>query len=159
MLIFDDFNPAGVSYAVARPCGIFGDSASESILMNNAAWVLKRSPLFLLAGDGMQRFQPIHVSTLGKFYVAAFGDDIMNGVFHVWWGVRSWILNTVPCTTLAFFGWMVLGPGASGSWPKMRWHCSQCIFWCMQMYTCTCCAIQLITIDVSWYHIMIHNAT
>ncbi len=41
---------AGVSYAIARPCGIFGDTAKQSILMNNAAWVLRRSPLFLLAG-------------------------------------------------------------------------------------------------------------
>jgi len=49
------------SYAVARPCGVFGDTAGESILMNNAAWVLRRSPLFLLAGDGTHRFQPIHV--------------------------------------------------------------------------------------------------
>ena len=29
--------------------------------MNNAAWVLRRSPLFLLAGDGSHRFQPVHV--------------------------------------------------------------------------------------------------
>lgn len=57
---------SGVSYAVARPCGIFGDSPRESILMNNAAWVLRRSPLFLLAGDGMQRFQPIHVRDMAQ---------------------------------------------------------------------------------------------
>ena len=29
--------------------------------MNNAAWVLRRAPLFLLAGDGEHRFQPVHV--------------------------------------------------------------------------------------------------
>jgi len=29
--------------------------------MNNAAWVLRRVPVSLLAGDGRQRFQPIHV--------------------------------------------------------------------------------------------------
>jgi len=51
----------GVNYAIVRPCGIFGDTAAESILMNNAAWVLRRSPLFLLAGDGSHRFQPVHV--------------------------------------------------------------------------------------------------
>eukprot|EP00930_Biecheleria_cincta_P074613 TRINITY_DN61823_c0_g1_i1.p1 TRINITY_DN61823_c0_g1~~TRINITY_DN61823_c0_g1_i1.p1 ORF type:complete len:337 (-),score=36.04 TRINITY_DN61823_c0_g1_i1:38-1018(-) len=54
------------SYAIARPCGIFGDTAQESILMNNAAWVLKRTPLFLLAGDGTQRFQPIHVRDMAQ---------------------------------------------------------------------------------------------
>lgn len=52
---------SGLDYAVVRPCGIFGDSPTESILINNAAWVLRRSPLFLLAGDGNDRFQPIHV--------------------------------------------------------------------------------------------------
>mmetsp|Transcript_65137 Transcript_65137/g.136455 ORF Transcript_65137/g.136455 Transcript_65137/m.136455 type:complete len:328 (+) Transcript_65137:421-1404(+) len=49
------------SYAIARPCGVFGDTAGESILMNNAAWVLRRVPLVLLPGDGSARFQPIHV--------------------------------------------------------------------------------------------------
>jgi NADH dehydrogenase len=52
---------AGVPYGIVRPCGIFGDTPLESILMNNAAWVLRRSPLFLLAGDGAHQFQPIHV--------------------------------------------------------------------------------------------------
>mmetsp|Transcript_66950 Transcript_66950/g.199170 ORF Transcript_66950/g.199170 Transcript_66950/m.199170 type:complete len:326 (+) Transcript_66950:61-1038(+) len=54
------------SYAIARPCGIFGDTPHESILMNNAAWVLRRSPLFLLAGDGSHRFQPIHVRDMAS---------------------------------------------------------------------------------------------
>ncbi len=52
---------SGVNYAIVRPCGIFGDTAAESILKDNAAWVLRRSPLFLLAGDGSHRFQPVHV--------------------------------------------------------------------------------------------------
>lgn len=30
---------SGVNYSIVRPCGIFGDTADESILMNNAAWV------------------------------------------------------------------------------------------------------------------------
>mmetsp|Transcript_68819 Transcript_68819/g.212809 ORF Transcript_68819/g.212809 Transcript_68819/m.212809 type:complete len:326 (+) Transcript_68819:41-1018(+) len=54
------------SYAIARPCGIFGDTPHESILMNNAAWVLRRSPLFMLAGDGSHRFQPIHVRDMAS---------------------------------------------------------------------------------------------
>lgn len=54
------------SYAIARPCGIFGDTAEESILMNNAAWVLRRVPLFLLAGTGQHRFQPIHVRDMAQ---------------------------------------------------------------------------------------------
>ena len=54
----------GVDYAIVRPCGVFGDTASESILMNNAAWVLRRAPLFLVAGDGSHPFQPVHVRDL-----------------------------------------------------------------------------------------------
>eukprot|EP00931_Biecheleriopsis_adriatica_P035370 TRINITY_DN20358_c0_g1_i2.p1 TRINITY_DN20358_c0_g1~~TRINITY_DN20358_c0_g1_i2.p1 ORF type:complete len:165 (+),score=24.18 TRINITY_DN20358_c0_g1_i2:403-897(+) len=34
--------------------------------MNNAAWVLKRTPLFLLAGGGEHRFQPIHVRDMAQ---------------------------------------------------------------------------------------------
>lgn len=52
---------SGMDYAIARPCGIFGETAAESILLNNAAWVLRRMPIFWLPGDGLQRFQPIHV--------------------------------------------------------------------------------------------------
>ena len=61
----------GVNYAIARPCGIFGDTAAESILMNNAAWVLRRAPLFLVAGSGAHVFQPIHVRDM-----AALLDDL-----------------------------------------------------------------------------------
>ena len=57
---------SGVNYAIVRPCGIFGDTAAESILMNNAAWVLRRSPLFPLAGDGSHRFQPVHVRDIAE---------------------------------------------------------------------------------------------
>ena len=52
-----------------RPCGIFGDTPAESILMNNAAWVLRRSPLFLTAGDGGQPFQPVHVRDMAALMV------------------------------------------------------------------------------------------
>jgi len=61
------------SYAIARPCGIFGDTPSESILMNNAAWVLRKLPLFLLAGDGSHRFQPIHVRDMAELLLELGG--------------------------------------------------------------------------------------
>ncbi|GMI15585.1 hypothetical protein TrLO_g14945 [Triparma laevis f. longispina] len=57
---------SNMNYAVVRPCGIFGDTPSESILMNNAAYVLRRTPLFLLAGDGTQKFQPVHVRDMAE---------------------------------------------------------------------------------------------
>lgn len=52
---------SGLDYAIVRPCGIFGDTAAESILLNNAAWLLRRVPLFLVPGDGAAVFQPTHV--------------------------------------------------------------------------------------------------
>jgi len=52
---------SGLDYGIVRPCGIFGDTAGESILMNNAAWVLRKTPVMLLAGNGEHRFQPVHV--------------------------------------------------------------------------------------------------
>jgi NADH dehydrogenase len=57
---------AGLAYAIVRPCGIFGDSPAESILMNNAAYVMRRTPLFLLAGNGESRFQPVHVRDMAE---------------------------------------------------------------------------------------------
>ena len=57
---------SGMNYAIVKPCGIFGDRPSESVLFNNAAYVLRRSPLFLLPRDGTARFQPVHVSDMAK---------------------------------------------------------------------------------------------
>ncbi|KAJ8604461.1 hypothetical protein CTAYLR_000933 [Chrysophaeum taylorii] len=56
----------GVNYAIVRPCGIFGDAPSESVLLNNAAWVVRRVPVFLVPGDGSHRFQPIHVRDMAR---------------------------------------------------------------------------------------------
>ena len=47
--------------------------------MNNAAWVLRRTPLFLLAGDGQNRFQPIHVRPLA-FQRSGFVSDLL---YHI----------------------------------------------------------------------------
>lgn len=65
----------GVDFGIVRPCGIFGDSADESILMNNAAWVLRRTPLFLLAGDGSHVFQPIHVRDMADLMETVASSD------------------------------------------------------------------------------------
>ncbi|KAJ1454160.1 hypothetical protein M885DRAFT_522324 [Pelagophyceae sp. CCMP2097] len=55
---------SGVDYGIARPCGIFGETPEESILLNNAAWLIRRAPLFLVYGDGSHKFQPVHVRDL-----------------------------------------------------------------------------------------------
>jgi len=58
-----------MKYAIVKPCGIFGDTASESILFNNAAYVLRRTPLFLLPQNGMAGFQPIYVQDMVKLMI------------------------------------------------------------------------------------------
>jgi hypothetical protein len=43
---------SGISYGIAKPCVIYGETASESILLNNLAYILKRSPTFLIPESG-----------------------------------------------------------------------------------------------------------
>ena len=67
----------GMNYALVRPCGIFGDTPAESILLNNAAWVMRRTPLFLLAGDGSHHFQPVHVRDMATL-MAELGQQSID---------------------------------------------------------------------------------
>lgn len=46
------------SWAVVRPTIIFGPG---DILINNVAWLLRRLPVFAIAGDGTYRVRPVHV--------------------------------------------------------------------------------------------------
>jgi NADH dehydrogenase len=64
-----------VSYAIVRPTLIFG---SEDILLNNIAWILRRFPFFVSAGDGSYRVQPVSVRDVASICVAAAkrSDDI-----------------------------------------------------------------------------------
>lgn len=57
---------SGLSYAILRPAVIFG---KEDILINNIAWILRRSPVFGIFGDGNYRLQPIYVDDLAKLAV------------------------------------------------------------------------------------------
>lgn len=56
----------GVSYAILRPAVLFG---REDILINNIAWMLRRSPVFGMFGDGQYRLQPIYVDDLAALAV------------------------------------------------------------------------------------------
>ena len=52
---------SSMSYAILRPTVLFG---REDILINNIAFLLRRFPLFLIAGDGMYAIQPTYVDDL-----------------------------------------------------------------------------------------------
>jgi len=57
---------SGLSYAILRPAILFG---KEDILINNIAWLLRRSPVFGVFGDGRYRVQPIYVGDLADLAV------------------------------------------------------------------------------------------
>lgn len=69
-----DLAASGLPHAIVRPTVIFG---SEDILINNIAWVLRRSPVFGLPGDGEYRLQPIFVEDFADLVVAA-GEQQAN---------------------------------------------------------------------------------
>lgn len=54
--------------AIVRPSLIFGGA---SVLLNNLAWILRRAPMFGVAGDGRYRVRPVHVDDLADLCVSA----------------------------------------------------------------------------------------
>ena len=61
-----------LSYAIIRPTVIFG---TESILINNIAWLLRRFPIFALFGSGDYRIQPVFVEDVAEIAVSAGHED------------------------------------------------------------------------------------
>jgi len=59
---------SSLSYAILRPTVIFG---AEDILINNIAWLLKRTPLFAIPGSGDYRLQPVFVEDVAELAVDA----------------------------------------------------------------------------------------
>jgi NADH dehydrogenase len=59
---------SGLSYAIIRPTVIFG---AEDILINNICWLLRRVPVFAVAGSGSYRIQPVFVEDVAAITVAA----------------------------------------------------------------------------------------
>jgi uncharacterized protein YbjT (DUF2867 family) len=59
---------SGLTYAILRPTVIFG---VEDILINNIAWLLRRTPLFAIPGSGQYRLQPVYVVDVAEMAVAA----------------------------------------------------------------------------------------
>ncbi len=71
---------SGLSYAVVRPAILFG---GQGVLINNMAWLLRRSPLVLHGGSGDYRVRGIHVEDLARLMVdlgAEHSDRIVDAV-------------------------------------------------------------------------------
>lgn len=62
----DHLKESGVPYTIIRPALIFDDG---DILMNNIAWLLRRSPVFGIFGSGNFQVQPISQTDLANFVV------------------------------------------------------------------------------------------
>jgi NADH dehydrogenase len=58
----------GISHAIVRPTLVYG---AEDILLNNIAWILRRTPLFLVPGDGTYEVQPVSVEDTARICVEA----------------------------------------------------------------------------------------
>ena len=65
---------SGLAYAIVRPTLVF---APGDILLNNIAWTLRRSPLFLIPGRGDYRVQPVAAEDVADACVdARDGDEV-----------------------------------------------------------------------------------
>jgi NADH dehydrogenase len=70
----------GLPVAVVRPALIFG---GDSVLLHNLAWILRRAPVFALAGDGSYRVRPVHLDDVARLCVeagTAGSDDTVDAV-------------------------------------------------------------------------------
>jgi uncharacterized protein YbjT (DUF2867 family) len=75
-----ELRAVGVSYAILRPTVIFG---REDILMNNVAWLLRRSPVFFVPTGGRYRLQSVYVEDMADLCVragSAEGDVELDSV-------------------------------------------------------------------------------
>ena len=69
---------SGLSHAIVRPTLVVG---RDDVLLNNIAWAVRRIPLFLVAGDGRYRVQPItaeDVATLAADLGRTDGDVTLD---------------------------------------------------------------------------------
>lgn len=57
---------SGLSYAIVRPTVIFGRG---DVFINNIAWILRRFPVFGVAGNGTYKIQPVHVDDVARICV------------------------------------------------------------------------------------------
>jgi NADH dehydrogenase len=57
---------SGVPFSIVRPSLVFGD---EDILLNNIAWLIRKSPVFPVFGSGRYRVQPVFVGDLATIAI------------------------------------------------------------------------------------------
>lgn len=67
---------SGVSHAVVRPALVFGPG---NVLIDNIAWLLRRMPVFAVAGDGRYPVRPVHVDDVAAICVelGSSGENVI----------------------------------------------------------------------------------
>ena len=63
---------SSLRYGIVRPTVLFGGG---DVLINNIAWLLRRLPVFAIAGSGAYRIRPVHVDDVAAIAVAAGRRD------------------------------------------------------------------------------------
>ena len=76
-LVEERLTACGVSHAIVRPAILFG---GDGVLINNIAWLMRRSPLTLVGGHGDYRIRGIHVDDLASLMVNLGEDDTTTTV-------------------------------------------------------------------------------
>jgi uncharacterized protein YbjT (DUF2867 family) len=69
-LVERELAACGVEHAIVRPTLVFGP---RDILVNNIAWILRRSPVFVMPVDGTCRVQPVSAEDVAEIAVTAAG--------------------------------------------------------------------------------------
>lgn len=59
---------SSLSHAIVRPSVLFGEG---DVLINNIAWLVRRVPVFAVAGSGSYRIRPVHVDDVAALAVDA----------------------------------------------------------------------------------------
>jgi NADH dehydrogenase len=67
----------GVSHAIVRPAILFG---GDGVLINNIAWLMRRSPVTLVGGRGDYRVRGIHIDDLASLMVELGEGDAVTTV-------------------------------------------------------------------------------
>ena len=71
---------SGLNYSILRSTLFFG--GQRNVLVNNIAWILRKSPVFGIFGTGDYSVQPIHIDDVAKISIDAAQDE-RNSILEV----------------------------------------------------------------------------
>lgn len=112
---------SGLSHAIVRPAILFG---GDGVLINNIAWLMRRSPLTLYGGDGQYRIRGIHISDLARLMVDLGEDEGNLTVDAV--GPQSLTFTTLlNCIREAIQARTLIAPIPSAAFPFVTWTLGQ----------------------------------